>query len=421
MKFSSNSIAEVISIGDELTSGQRLDTNTQWLSQKLNDLGINVGYHTTVADDLDRQTRALQIAANRAELVLITGGLGPTQDDLTREAIANAAGVALVTDQQALAHIESIFARNGRPMSLANKKQALYPVGGSTIHNEEGTAPGVKFCFGQNDESGHQCLLFAAPGVPYEMKKMWTEQIEPEIGGLLDGQSVIRHRVLRCFGIGESSAESKMPHLIARDRSPRVGITASYATISFRITATAETEFDCEKQIEETAGFIRETLGEIVFGDGDVNLQTVTANLLASAGQSVAFVDFQFGGAAALLLRSAGVDKVCPSSIAMDQVQPHQWLDPESDSDSSQHDPDVTLVRAADRIRCMMGTTIGIAIGNLHTGDLDQQHTEYRAAVCFSENQSSVEKFSRAGHSEMRDTRCAKQVVDFLRRCLLNR
>jgi len=365
MKLSSKPIAEIIAIGDELTSGQRLDTNSQWLSRTLNDLGIQVAYHSTIADDLERQTKAIQIATGRAEIVLMTGGLGPTQDDLTREAIAGAAGVELAMDEQSLAHIESIFARNRREMSEANKKQALYPVGGSTIHNEEGTAPGVKFCFAPVDESSHGCLVFAMPGVPYEMKKMWADQIEPEIGGLLEGQSIIRHHVLRCFGIGESSAEAKMPQLIARDRSPRVGITASFATISFRITATCESEPECERQIGETANFIRETLGEVVFGEGDENLQTVTANLLSAAKQSVALIDFQFGGAAALLLRSASVDNTCPASIALNGVLPHQWAEDASPDDA----PEAALIKAAQKIRTSMGTTIGVAIGNRHAND----------------------------------------------------
>ena len=139
-------IAEVIAVGDEMTSGQRLDTNSQWLAQQLNDLGIEVAYHSTVGDDLGRQTEVIRTALGRVNVVLMTGGLGPTKDDLTRQAIADAAKVELVTDDSALAHIETIFARRNREMSPANRQQALYPRGGKTIHNEEGT-----------------CLLYTSP------------------------------------------------------------------------------------------------------------------------------------------------------------------------------------------------------------------------------------------------------------------
>ena len=237
-------LAEVIAVGDEMTSGQRLDTNTQWLAQQLNDLGIEVGYHSTVGDDLQRQTDVIRSAMDRAEIVLMTGGLGPTQDDLTRQAIADAAAVELLSDAEALTHIESIFARNNRVMSPANKAQALYPAGGQTIHNEEGTAPGVDFSNGRS-------RIFAMPGVPYEMKLMWETWVGPQISKMFGSEKVIRHHVLRCFGVGESQAESMMPDLIDRQRQPRVGITASYSIISFRIMATADSEQQCLKQIAE--------------------------------------------------------------------------------------------------------------------------------------------------------------------------
>src|SRR5947209_12918448 len=134
---------EIISIGSELTSGQNLDTNSQWLSRRLAEIGIPVGWHTTVADDLEANVAAFRIAAGRAGLVLITGGLGPTQDDLTREALARAAGVELVFHPELYDQIEAMFRRRGRTMPERNRVQAMLPAGAEALPNECGTAPGV--------------------------------------------------------------------------------------------------------------------------------------------------------------------------------------------------------------------------------------------------------------------------------------
>src|SRR5579859_5863293 len=134
---------EILSIGSELTSGQNLDTNSQWLSQRLAEIGIAVGWHTTVADDLDANVEAFRVAAGRARLVLVSGGLGPTQDDLTREALARAAGVELVLDPESFERIQEMFRRRGRQMPERNRVQALFPQGAEPIPNDHGTAPGV--------------------------------------------------------------------------------------------------------------------------------------------------------------------------------------------------------------------------------------------------------------------------------------
>src|SRR5262249_60196037 len=151
--------AEIISIGSELTSGQNLDTNSRWLSLRLAEIGIPVGWHTTVADDLEDNVAAFRVAAGRARLVLVSGGLGPTQDDLTREALTRAAGVELVLRPESLAHIQAMFARRNRPMPDRNRVQALCPAGAEPIPNDHGTAPGVWRRLGQ-------AYFAAMPDVP---------------------------------------------------------------------------------------------------------------------------------------------------------------------------------------------------------------------------------------------------------------
>lgn len=421
----SSPIAEIIAVGDEMTSGQRLDTNTQWLAIKLNELGIAVEYHSTVGDDLARQTDVIRTAAARANIVIITGGLGPTQDDLTRRAIADAANVELKTDAAALEHIKTIFARNNRVMAESNRSQAQFPLGGSTIHNEEGTAPGVDFeCRLNANDRTHRCRIFALPGVPYEMKQMWSNSVEPAVSAIAGRGQNIMHHVVRCFGVGESQAEEMMPELIARNRSPRVGITASLATISFRITATAESTEICRGQIESTVDYIKSVLGNVVFGEGEDTLQDVTAALLLESKLNVSLVDFQFGGAAASLLRNAKVEpaKSHPlnMSLALQHQRPRQWVQP-IDASAPLMDSDC-LRRAAIQIQQHSSSNIGIAIGPLFNQQENQTGGEFEAWITFADGSAKLDSvnrtFSFGGHSSMREIRSAKQVIDFLRQTL---
>ncbi|HXT58752.1 MAG TPA: competence/damage-inducible protein A, partial [Pirellulales bacterium] len=168
-------IAEVISIGDELTSGQRLDTNSQWLSQRLGEIGVPVLYHTTVADDLEANVRVFRQAVERADVVIATGGLGPTADDLTREALAQLIGAELVLDDASLAHIRALFSRRKREMPERNLVQAMFPAGARVVFNPHGTAPGIDLEV--PPPLGRPSRIFALPGVPAEMIEMWDETV----------------------------------------------------------------------------------------------------------------------------------------------------------------------------------------------------------------------------------------------------
>ncbi len=259
--------AEVVSIGDEMTSGARLDTNAQWLSQRLGELGIVVTHHSTVADTLEDNIEVFRIASRRADLVVSTGGLGPTRDDLTREALAAMTGKPLQLRESALRHIESLFARRQREMPERNQVQAMFPLGSDEILNPQGTAPGIDLPVDRGEQAA--CRIYALPGVPAEMKRMFDETVAQRILQQSDGAAVIRHLVMKFFGVGESDMEHQLGDMISRDRQPRVGITVSAATISLRITAIGESQMICDSMIRDTREEIMQRVGELYFGEGE--------------------------------------------------------------------------------------------------------------------------------------------------------
>lgn len=302
-------IAEIVAIGSELVSGQSLDTNSQWLSRALGALGVSVRFHTSIGDDLAENVGAFRVALGRADLVVTSGGLGPTQDDLTREALAEVAGVGLVEHAESLAAIAAMFARRNRPMAERNRVQALLPEGADPLPNDRGTAPGVWLLVGKSRVA---CL----PGVPNELKAMFEREVVPRLVALGAGVRVIVHRKINLFGWGESEVEAKALDLTARGRVPEVGITVSEATISFRVSADAETEGEALALIEPTLATIRERYGPLIVGEGDEDVVDALARELRRAGTTIAVAESCTGGLiSAALTAIPGISEHFPGGV----------------------------------------------------------------------------------------------------------
>ena len=296
--------AEIISIGDELTSGQRLDTNSRWLSEQLGNLGVKTAFHTTVGDSMSDNIDAFRTASRRVEIVVATGGLGPTADDLTREALAEAFHLPLELRPEALEHIETLFARRKRPMPERNRIQAMFPFGARIIDNPHGTAPGIDMMVANsnslstvsNVDRSRASRIFSLPGVPAEMMQMYTATVEPRLiqeMGL--GTKRWYYHSLKVFGIGESDVEKILPDLIHRDRDPIVGITVSQATITLRISALCSNENEFRNKIQPTIDEIHKQLGLLVFGEGEIDIDEATHRLMLAKGVSLGVVEVGSG------------------------------------------------------------------------------------------------------------------------------
>jgi nicotinamide-nucleotide amidase len=301
--------AEIIAIGSELVSGQRLDTNSTWLSTRLGELGIPVRFHEVLGDDLEEDVAAFRVAVGRAELVVMTGGLGPTQDDLTREALAAVAGVPLVEDRASLESIAALFARRNRPMTERNRVQALFPEGAEPLPNRVGTAPGIGMALGR-------AMVYCLPGVPSEMKIMFDEQVVPRLRRLGLGGGVIVHRTIHLFGKGESEIEAEALDLTARGRRPEVGITVHDATISFRVSADAADESEALAAIEPTLELIRSRFGDLVVGEEGQDVAEALVAQLARTGMTLATAESCTGGLIAHRLTAiSGVSAYYPGGV----------------------------------------------------------------------------------------------------------
>lgn len=283
--------AEIISVGTELLLGQIIDTNAPYLSEVLSALGIDVYYRVTVGDNAARLEDALKTALYRADLVITIGGLGPTQDDLTKEAIAEVLGERMVMDPESEETIRSFFERRGLPIAQSNLKQALKPESGTAIPNSVGTAPGAIV-----EKDGK--IVIALPGPPGELIPMVEKSVIPYVNSLpqrIGAPTVIVSRTLRVVGIGESSAEERVKDLLS-GTNPTIAPYAKGGEVHFRITAKAADRDTALQMIAGLEAKARERLGDYVFGIDVEDLETVVVRMLIERRLTLALAESCTGG-----------------------------------------------------------------------------------------------------------------------------
>lgn len=281
--------AEILCIGTELLLGEILNSNSQYLAQQLALLGVPHFYQTVVGDNPDRIHQALEIAASRSNLIITTGGLGPTPDDLTTEAIANFFNTPLEERPEIWERIQQMAAQTGRKLTANNRKQALLPKGAEILPNPVGTAPGMIW------EPQPNLLILTFPGVPSELYPMWEQTAVPLLQDRNYGQGIFHSRVLLYWGIAESALATKVNHLFDL-KNPTVAPYANYGQARLRITARANTQEEAIALIAPVEAEIRELTGEFCYGTDDETLASVAGKLLQERRQTLAVAESCTGG-----------------------------------------------------------------------------------------------------------------------------
>lgn len=289
--------AEIITIGDEILIGQIVDTNSAWMGQQLNPIGVDIVQISSISDQVEHIIKAIDEARTRADIILITGGLGPTKDDVTKKTLAQYFDSELAMDPIALEHVTQIFARRKIKMLDINEAQALLPVKCKPLYNPIGTAPGMWF-----EDKGQ--VIVSMPGVPYEMKKMMSDLVIPQ---LLERYEfpVILHKTFLTSGIGESFLSKRIAHL--EDSLPshiKLAYLPNYSTVRLRFSARGQDASSLESELEEIGHRLKEMIPEYLLADEDIRIQEVIGRLLAEKQLTVGTAESCTGGFMAHLITS---------------------------------------------------------------------------------------------------------------------
>ncbi|HMM21637.1 MAG TPA: competence/damage-inducible protein A [Selenomonadales bacterium] len=282
-------IVEIVSTGTELLLGQITNTNAAYLAQKLNSLGFDVLFQSTVGDNRLRMGQVLRTALDRADIVVTTGGLGPTLGDITKEVTAELLGRKLFLHQPSQERIAAYFAKRNIPMVDSNIRQAMMPEGAIVLDNDRGTAPGVIVEAGKN-------TVIHLPGPPFEMEGMFEDGVAPYLHTRFGGQGIILSKVLRTIGLGESSLEDEIKDLILGQSNPTIALLARSGEIHVRLTAKADCAAEAEQRIAGIEKTIRERIGSYIFGVNDETIEQAVGQMLARRKLTLALAESCTGG-----------------------------------------------------------------------------------------------------------------------------
>ena len=297
---------EIICTGDEVLTGKIVNTNFSYMTQRLEDAGLSVRWETTVGDDRESLLRAFQLAAERADAVIVNGGLGPTVDDLSQEIAAQAAGVPLVLNEEWLARMEDFFHRRSRVMPPNNRKQAMLPSTAEVLDNPIGTACGFALDIGR-------ARFFFTPGVPRELRRMLEEQVIPRLLAKSGLQSVIHLKRFHSYGLGESHVDALLTGVdaLVPDGSVKLGFRAHYPQLETKLTVRGADMDDVRRKLEPVEREIRRRLGNFILGEDDQTLEGVILTELTRRQGSLSIVEtFTSGQIAARFAHLPGAEKV---------------------------------------------------------------------------------------------------------------
>lgn len=408
---------EILTIGTELLLGQIVDTNASWIAQRLAEAGIDLFYKTTVGDNAARIEAALRQALGRAEVVITTGGLGPTEDDLTRDVVAAVLGRPLHLDPNVLAHIERRFAHRKIPMPENNRKQAMVPEGAEVLHNPNGTAPGLFL------RDRGRCVA-CMPGVPAEMKPMLTEQVIPRIRESFGIRSRIVSRVLKTCGISESKVDQAIADYFREMRNPTIGVLAHAGEIHVRLTCKGEDPDEITHRLDELEGKIRERLGPLIFGRDEEKLEALVGQLLRQRSATLVVAESCTGGLLASRLTdiSGSSDYFERGIVSYSSAAKEQILGVPRDMLREFGAVSLPVARAmADGARRLSGTTFGLATTGIAgpTGGTPEKPIGLVCIALAWHGGDVAREYRFHGGRELIKYRAAQMALEMLRRHLL--
>ena len=408
--------AEIVAIGSELLLGQIVDTNSAWMAQRLAELGVNMFYVTVVGDNFGRMKHVLTEALERSDVVITSGGIGPTKDDLTREAIAEVTGRELVLDEGLLQQLRERFQRRGRLLTPNNERQAYIPAGAIPVENPQGTAP----AFVVQDPRG---VTISLPGVPFELKWLFENEVVPYLRRKFDIAEVIVSRVLKVAELGESRVDHSIGDLIVESENPTVGVLAHPGQVDVRITAKAADAEKARDMIAPVEEQVRGLLGEHVFAADDQTMESIVGGLLLEKGLTIAVYEDLTGGMLAERLRQANADGFKEGIIGgtgsaqrvLSQVRGNDGADGLPQDEMGLTD------QLASAIRSWSGADLGLASHGI-TDDTAQREnlSSGRTYVSLSSEQGVVNRmYEFAGTGRPDRLRASFNALEFLRQALL--
>lgn len=408
---------EILTVGTELLLGQIVDTNAAWISQRLAEAGIDVFYKTTVGDNWGRIEAALRLALGRSDILIITGGLGPTEDDLTRDVLAGVLERPLREDPAVLAHIQQRFAHRRIPMAENNRKQALVPEGAEVLHNPRGTAPGLLI-----RQAGR--LIACMPGVPAEMKPMCLEQVIPRLREAFGIRGRIVSRILKTCGISESTLDQRIGDYFRTMRNPSIGVLAHKGEIHVRLTCKGDDPQTITEQLDELEAQIRERLGHLVFARDEEPLEGVVGRLLRERKETLALAESCTGGLVASRLTdvAGSSDYFERGVVAYSLPAKTALLDVPASLLETPGAVSLEVARAmAEGIRRRGGTTYGLAVTGI-AGPTGGSPERPVGTVCIAlawEGADSAREFRLLGDRDLVKYRASQMALELLRRHLL--
>lgn len=407
--------AEILSVGTELLLGDIVNTNSQYIARRLAELGIFVYYQSVVGDNPERLKGAYELAFKRASLVITTGGLGPTKDDLTKEIAAQYFGKRLVVDECSLRNIEDFFAKMGRPMTENNRKQAYLPEGSVILHNNNGTAPG---CIINKDDK----ILIMLPGPPREMVPMFETEVVPYLEKFHEG--VLVSKVLRVLGLGESLMEDKIKDIMERQTNPTIAPYVKEGEAILRITAKAGNTEEAEALIFPVETEIKSRLGQNIYGTGDTNIETVVAELLIDKKLTISIAESCTGGLiCSKLINYPGISEVLiegavtySNQAKMKRLNVRKETLEKYGAVSAE-----TAAEMAQGIADMADTDIGISVTGIAgpSGGTVDKPVGLVYSGLYIKGALKVKEFNFPGSRESIRNRTVLQVLDWLRRELI--